>query len=228
MIALKNLSVSFGDNKVLKDVSADFPLSEVHGLAGLNGSGKTTMFNAIAGFLKPENGEILYNGKRIRRNDFGFLETDNYFYPNITGNEYLRLFPDSNRKFSIDTFNALFKVPLDEIIETYSNGMRKKLAMMAILKQEKDFYILDEPFNGLDMESCKLVEIVINMLREKGKTVFVSSHILDTLTDSCTFIHHLKEGRIVKSYGKEEYPLLKNEIFEEFRKSAEEVIGEMI
>lgn len=228
MISLKNLSVSFGDNKVLKDISADFPLSEVHGVAGLNGSGKTTMFNAIAGFLKQENGEILYNGRRITRNEFGFLETDNYFYPNITGNEYLALFPDSNKKFSVDTFNALFKVPLDEIIETYSNGMRKKLAMMAILKQEKDFYILDEPFNGLDMESCKLVEIVINMLREKGKTVFVSSHILDTLTDSCTFIHHLKDGRILKSYGKGEYGLLKSEIFDEFRKSAEEVIGEMI
>jgi ABC-2 type transport system ATP-binding protein len=228
MISLKNLSVSFADNKVLKDVNADFPLSEVHGVAGLNGSGKTTMFNAIAGFLKLENGEIIFNGRKVTRSDFGFLETDNYFYPNITGNEYLRLFPDSNKKFSVDTFNALFKVPLDEIIETYSNGMRKKLAMMAILKQEKDFYILDEPFNGLDMESCKLVEIVINMLREKGKTLFVSSHILDTLTDSCTFIHHLKDGRIVKSYGKKEYPLLKNEIFEEFRKSAEEVIGEMI
>lgn len=228
MITLENLSVSFGDNIVLKDVSAEFRLSEVHGLAGLNGSGKTTLFNTIAGFLKPDKGGILFKGRKVERSDFGFLETDNYFYPNITGNEYLRLFTDSNKKFSVDSFNALFRVPLDEIIETYSNGMRKKLAMMAILKQEKDFYILDEPFNGLDMESCKLVEIVINMLREKGKTVFVSSHILDTLTDSCTFIHHLKDCRIVKSYRKEDYTLLKSELFDDFKKSAEVLISEML
>lgn len=228
MIELKNLSVSFGDNEVLKSIDAGFGISEVHGLAGLNGSGKTTLFNAMAGFLKPDKGSILYNGRSIVRNDFGFLETDNYFYSNITGNEYLRLFPDSNTKFSVESFNSLFRIPLGEIIETYSNGMKKKLAMMSVLKQEKDIYILDEPFNGLDMESCKLVEIVINQLKENGKTVFISSHILDTLTDSCTFIHHLKNGKIAKSYGRNEFPLLKAEIFDEFRKSAEEVIRRSI
>jgi ABC-2 type transport system ATP-binding protein len=228
MIELKNLSVSFGDNEVLKNIDAVFGVSEVHGLAGLNGSGKTTVLNTMAGFLKPGTGEILYNGRSIARNDLGFLETENYFYSNITGNEYLSLFPESNKKFSVDSFNSLFKIPLDEIIETYSNGMKKKLAMMSVLKQEKDVYILDEPFNGLDMESCKLVEIVINQLRDNGKTVFVSSHILDTLTDSCTFIHHLKDGKIVKSYSRNEFPLLKSEIFDEFRKSAEEVIKGII
>ncbi len=228
MIALKKLNVSFGDNKVLKNINADFALSEVHGVAGLNGSGKTTLFNTIAGFLTPDSGEVLFKGRKAERKSIGFLETENYFYPNITGNEYLRLFPGSNKKFSVDSFNALFRVPLDEIIETYSNGMRKKLAMMAILKQEKDFYILDEPFNGLDMESCKLVEMVINMLKEKGKTVFISSHILDTLTDSCTFIHHLKDGMFARTYRKEEYTLLKSELFDDFRKSAEEVLSEMI
>ena len=228
MIELKGLSVSYGENDVLKDISAEFGVSEVHGVAGLNGSGKTTLFNAMAGFLKPYKGVILYNGRKIERSDFGFLETENYFYSNITGNEYLKLFPDSNKRFSVESINSLFKLPLDEVIETYSNGMKKKLALTAVLKQEKDIYILDEPFNGLDMESCKLVEIVINQLRDKGKTVFVSSHILDTLTDSCTFIHHLKGGGIVKSYGRDGFSVLKDEIFEEFRRGAESVIREII
>jgi ABC-2 type transport system ATP-binding protein len=228
MILLNNLTVSFGINNVLNNIDTEFRLSEVHGIAGLNGSGKTTLFNAIAGFLKPDNGEILYNNNIIERSDFAFLETDNYFYSNITGSEYLNLFPETNTKFSAHSFNTLFKIPLDAIIESYSNGMKKKLALMAILKQEKNIYILDEPFNGLDMESCKLVEIVINILKGKGKTVFISSHILDTLTDSCTFIHHLKNGKVVKSYSKLDFPLLKSEIFDEFRKSAEEVIIQLI
>ena len=89
-------------------------------------------------------------------------------------------------------------------------------------------YLFDEPFNGLDMESCKAVEIVINTLKEKGKTVLVSSHILETLTGTCSKIHLLKNGIIHDTFETEKYDLLKTELFEDFVKTADETIRQSV
>lgn len=228
MLEIKNLIVSYGTNTVLRGINLTAEKPAVHGVAGLNGSGKTTLFGAISGYVKPEEGRITFDGREILRVDTGYLMTENYFYSNITGNEYLNIFRQTNDNFSKEKMNELFKIPLDDVIETYSNGMRKKLALLALLKQERRLYLLDEPFNGLDMESCKAVEIVINALKEKGKTVFVSSHILETLTGTCSKIHLLKNGIIHDTFGTGEYDSLKSELFEDFVKTADETIRQSV
>lgn len=228
MLEIKNLIVSYGTNTVLRGINLPAEKPAVHGVAGLNGSGKTTLFGAISGYVKPEEGSITLDGREILRVDTGYLMTENYFYSNITGNEYLNIFRQTNDNFSKEKMNELFKIPLDDVIETYSNGMRKKLVLLALLKQERRLYLLDEPFNGLDMESCKAVEIVINALKEKGKTVFVSSHILETLTGTCSKIHLLKNGIIHDTFGTGEYDSLKSELFEDFVKTADETIRQSV
>ncbi len=228
MLEIKNMIVSYGTNTVLRGINLTAEKPAVHGVAGLNGSGKTTLFGAISGYVKPEEGSITLDGRKILRGDTGYLMTENYFYSNITGNEYLNIFRQTNDNFSKEKMNELFKIPLDDVIETYSNGMRKKLALLALLKQERRVYLLDEPFNGLDMESCKAVEIVINALKEKGKTVLVSSHILETLTGTCSKIHLLKNGIIHDTFGTGEYDSLKSELFEDFVKTADETIRQSV
>jgi len=224
MIEIKNLYVSYDSSKVLKGLNATFRDSKIHGVVGLNGSGKTTLFNCIAGILKPEEGNIFLNSKNIKRLDSGMLETDNYFYSNITGNEYLNIFPCTNKSFSLDAFTELFRIPLNELIETYSNGMKKKLALMAVLKQDKPVYIFDEPFNGLDLETNKIVESVIKKLREKGKIILISSHILEPLIEICNNIFLLSGGKFFASYDENSYSILKHELFDELQKSAGEII----
>jgi ABC-2 type transport system ATP-binding protein len=219
MIEIKDLSVSYGNNCVLKSLTSSFNTSEIHGIVGLNGSGKTTLFNTIAKVIIPDFGQILFKGNNIKRSDVEFLETENYFYSNITGNEYLKIFSASNKDFSLNAFQELFKLPLDEIVETYSNGMKKKLALLAVLKQDKPVYIFDEPFNGLDLETNKVLEIVIKKLKEKGKAIFISSHILEPLLDICDDIHLLSGGKIPVSYDKEHYSELKSELFDDLVKS---------
>jgi ABC-2 type transport system ATP-binding protein len=224
MIEIKNICVSFGRKKVLNGISASFNSSEIHGIVGLNGAGKTTLFNAFSNIIVPDSGEILFNGRKIKHSDSEFIETDNYFYSNITGNEYLNIFPASNKIFSLEAFQKLFKLPLSDLIETYSNGMKKKLALLAVLKQDKPVYIFDEPFNGLDLETNKVLEIVIKKLKEKSKTIFISSHILEPLEDICDNIHLLSKGIISSSYKKENYSQLKSGLFDELIKTAYKIL----
>jgi ABC-2 type transport system ATP-binding protein len=164
MLEIKNLTVSYGKKTVIENLSVNFGAAQVHGLAGLNGSGKTTLLNTIYGFKRSDSGTILYNDMPINRSSISFLETENHFYTNITGREYLGLFKPY-KKESDEAWNRLFKLPLDQIIDSYSSGMKRKLALMATLKQDKPIVILDEPFNGLDMETSKVLSFRLLLLK---------------------------------------------------------------
>ena len=108
---------------------------------------------------------------------------------------------------------GFLKLPLDELIETYSTGMRKKLALLGILKQEKSIFLLDEPFNGLDLETNKILELIILKLKEKGKTIFLSSHIMDPLLSLCDQIHFLEHGQFIKTFAKSDFNRIEEELF---------------
>jgi ABC-2 type transport system ATP-binding protein len=213
MLTIENLSVSYGDQRVLDELSVSLPLNFIHGLVGMNGAGKTTLLNTMAGFVKPDKGAILLSGKPLHRSELSFLETEGFFYSGITGREYLGLFSSPSGGPGIDEWNRMFRLPLDQLIESYSSGMKRKLALAGVLKQDKRLVILDEPFNGLDIESSRLLSLVMARLKERGKTVLVTSHILGSLTGICDQIHLLREGRIVFSRNKENFNNLEQDIF---------------
>lgn len=195
MITIENLSKSYGDKTILHDINLHFEKGKVYGIVGKNGAGKTTLFRCLAG-LEPHAGKIKSKYDNIK-NHLGFLETNPDFMSRVTGWEYLKLFCIA-RNIKTDDFESqnIFELPLKQYAETYSTGMKKKLAILAILLQKNDIYILDEPFNGVDIQSNIIIIELIRTLRQQGKTIIIASHIFSTLKDSCDNIILLDEGKI--------------------------------
>ncbi|RLD55709.1 MAG: hypothetical protein DRJ05_12545, partial [Bacteroidetes bacterium] len=161
----------------------------------------------------------------LNKKDISYLVTENYFYPNITGNEYLSLFKNVN--FDTEKWNGLFKLPLDEIIDNYSTGMKKKLAILGNLKQDKPIIVLDEPFNGLDLETVRVLREILLKLKERGKTIIVTSHILETLTNLCDYIHYLEGGIILNSKNKSGFKSFEKQIFSSIEEKNKEIMDEL-
>jgi len=228
MINIQNLSFSFSDHKVLDDISIDFPQNQIHGIVGLNGAGKTTFFNVLSTTLKAQTGSLKFNENSITNSDIAYLETVNYFYSRITGNEYLKIFKQTNPDFNLISLQEFLILPLDNLIETYSTGMKKKLALLGVLKQNKQIFLLDEPFNGLDLETNKILELIITTLKEKGKTVFVSSHIINPLLTVCNQIHYLENGKFTKTFEKENFHHIEDELFKKLKAEAKIIISQSI
>jgi ABC-2 type transport system ATP-binding protein len=211
MIELTGLGKQYGSNIVLKDLSAHFREGRVYGVMGDNGAGKTTLFRCIAGLESYEGLVTCTEG--ILKNTLGFLPTDPWFFPKMTGLEYLRLACTARGKQPGDLgARNLFDLPLDRYASDFSTGMKKKLALMALLMQENRIFILDEPFNGIDLRSNIVVEGIIRRLKERGCTVIIASHIFSTLRDTCDEILVLKEGRFGEAVMKERFAGLETEL----------------
>ncbi len=226
MITISQLNISYSNQKrVIDTLQLNMKESCIHGIVGLNGAGKTTLLNAIFGLIKPDSGEILFRNTPLKKIQMSYLTTESFFYSNISGREYLMLF--KNEDFKLEKWNELFLLPLDQIIEEYSTGMRKKLALMGILKQNKPVMILDEPFNGLDLETCRIIRSILLKMKENGKTIVITSHIIETLTNLCDFIHYLEKGKIKSSQTKENFEAFERAIFEELEKKNEALIDEL-
>jgi ABC-2 type transport system ATP-binding protein len=213
MLEIKNLNISLGDKTVLQNLNLKLAAGQVHGIIGLNGAGKTTFFNVLNALVKPDSGEILWQQIPLKYTALAYLETSNFFYHNLTGREYLHVFPKTNSNFNLGVCQDLLQLPLDTLISGYSTGMKKKLALLAILQQDKAIYVLDEPFNGLDLESNRTLEMIIHLLREKGKTILVSAHILEPLLHTCDQIHLLQKGSVNKTFEKEQFAEIREQLF---------------
>lgn len=201
MISIQSLSKSYGSHPVLQNISLVFKRGEVNGIAGENGAGKTTLFKCIAA-LENYEGSITYD-KGILKNVTGFLPANPYFLSRLTGYEYLRLLAGARGITHINLQDSnIFDLPLQEYAENYSTGMQKKLALTGLLIQQNELFILDEPFNGVDIHSNLLIREIIARLKQAGKIVVMSSHIFSTLNESCDYLHHLKDGRIQQTVTK--------------------------
>ena len=213
MIEIKNLSKKFGSHEVLKNINIQFDNGKVYGIVGENGAGKTTLFRCISD-LEDYDGKIISNPNPIK-NHLGLLLTEPFFFQKITGKEYIQLLINA-RNIHIDDIDArnIFDLPLNQYASTYSTGMKKKLALTAILLQGNDYFILDEPFNGVDIKSNIIITELINKLKDMGKTVILSSHIFSTLSDTCDEIHLLSQGSFVRSVEKSDFSSLESEMKE--------------
>lgn len=225
MITINNISISYGNEKIINDLHLELNDNCIHGIVGLNGAGKTTLLNAIFGLKNYDKGEILFKNKKLTKKEISYLPTDNYFYPNITGREYLTLF--INEFFDTDKWNLLFLLPLDKVIETYSTGMKKKIALFGMLKNDKPVMILDEPFNGLDIETSRIIRSILLKLKEKKKTIIITSHIIETLTNMCDYIHFLENKTIKHKVEKNDFSKFENEIFQSIEEKNKDLINEL-
>ena len=227
MITIKNLDISYLKNKkVIDSLNLTMEENTINGIVGLNGTGKTTLLNAIYGLKKPDSGTITLKEAALTKREIAYLVTENFFYSNITGREYLSLF--KNKQFNDDKWNELFLLPLNQIIDGYSSGMKKKLAIIGILKQDKPIIILDEPFNGLDIETSRIIRSILLRLKKRGKTIIITSHIIETLTNLCDYIHYLENGKIKYGREKKEFAEFEKEIFKTIETKNENLIIELI
>lgn len=211
MLKIANLSKQFGNKIILDNISFSFKKGQTYGIVGENGSGKTTLFRCISK-LETYTGEITSETKTLRK-ELGYIMAENSFLSKITGEEYIRLILEGRNLKHIDILSKnIFDLPLQKYVESYSTGMKKKLIITSTLLQKNQYIIMDEPYNGLDLSSCIILTELIKILKSKGKTIIISSHIFSTLIESCDIILKLENGKLSKPIPKEDFHALEEEL----------------
>lgn len=191
-IIVESLGKSFGKTSVLEQVSLHYRSGAIHGVVGNNGAGKSTLLNCLAGYID-------YTGNIERRNiwTIGLLTANPYIFPRITGHEFIQFcLSAKNRKADerkMKRLNQLFDLPLNQFADEYSTGMLKKLHLLALLLQQNDLLLLDEPFNGLDYLSSTYLSELLSELKKQDTLILISSHDLELLvkiSGTITLIDH--------------------------------------
>lgn len=224
MITITDLRCVY-DHKVAVDIPSFSFAPGIHGIVGLNGAGKSTLLNALYGFGRNAEARLTWNGENMSHRNTAFLETDDYFHPGITGREYLELFMSGPGTTDVLQLNELLEVPLDALITTYSTGMKRKLALLGVLSLDRTVVLLDEPMNGLDLASVRVLEAIIKRLAERGRTVLITSHVLGPLISLCDLVHLQVSGRISRSFDRDMTTDLETELFGDLDQRMQEAIA---
>jgi ABC-2 type transport system ATP-binding protein len=214
MITITDLRCAY-DEKVVVQVRSFSMAPGVHGIVGLNGAGKTTFLNALYGFGRNAEARVWWQEADMDHRNTAFQEAESYFHPGITGREYLDLFMSGGKRTGIPGLHELLEVPLDALITTYSTGMRRKLAILGALNLDREVLMLDEPMNGLDLASVRVLEAVVRKLADQGRTILITSHVLGPLLTLCDRIHLLKGGGIARTFERGDTDGLERALFAE-------------
>lgn len=208
-IHIKNLTKSFGDHTVLKDLSFSAKSGQALGLLGRNGAGKTTTIRIIMDVLKADQGEIIIEGKPSHGGDikFGYLPEERGLYPKKKIKSQLLYLAELNgmsRKDALASIKALLTKldmlqHLDVKLGTLSKGNQQKIQLVSVLMTKPDIVILDEPFSGLDPVNAISLKTIIKELIAEGKIVIFSSHQMVEIEEFCNDIAIINHGQIVLS-----------------------------
>ena len=207
VIEIKNMSKSFKGNKVLNDINISIEKGSVCGFVGLNGSGKTLLMKVIAGFLKPDCGTVLVQGKEVGKEvdfpeDIGVIIETPSFMPYISGYKNLydlysiKGLPDKEKIRK--TMQLVGLDPDDKkFVSKYSLGMRQRLGIAQAIMEEQSLLILDEPMNGLDKKGVEEMRTLFLRLKEAGKTIVIASHNQADIDYLCDKVYELDNGNII-------------------------------
>ena len=230
MLEILNLRKAYGPHVVLHDVSLNLRPGTIHGLVGANGAGKTTLINCLYGLESDFAGSIRDTAETAVREQTGLLPYEPYFYPRLTGREYLEFCLQARGRPVVDFtgWNQLLELPLDQYADEYSAGMRKKLALLALLVQPFHYLILDEPFNGLDLEANLLLKEILKRLRDRGTGILLTSHMLGALTETCDEISVLVAGRVQRHYQAVEFGTLEHDLLDSLHREKLGLLAELL
>lgn len=210
-VCIRNLRVKYGKFEAVKGISIDIPEGEVFGFIGPNGAGKSSTFRVLATLQPHFQGQALVCGLDVLsqpqqvRDVMGFVPDFFGVYEDLTALEYLHFFaaayklPVSRRKATIDDVLSLTDMThkADSPVDGLSRGMKQRLALARVLLHDPKVLLLDEPSSGLDPRARIEMRELLKALREMGKTIVISSHILSELAQLCTRIGIIELGRMV-------------------------------
>ncbi|MDB6075078.1 MAG: transporter [Verrucomicrobiaceae bacterium] len=218
LVEIDHVTKSFGAKIALKDISLGIPRGQICGLLGPNGAGKTTLFRLLMGILKATTGTIRIDGKdafedRVEvKRLVGFLPDEPVFYSYLSGREILELSAALHGLDVEATMKRLIplivRLELADAIglfaEDYSRGMKKKLGLLLALVHQPRLLILDEPTNGLDVESTHLFYELMREEAGRGTTIVFSTHLMDHVSRLCTHAAIIHQGRMAGAGSLEE------------------------
>ncbi len=208
ILKVENVTKKFGKFTALKNVDLSVKKGEIYGFIGPNGAGKTTTIRILLGILKATEGRATIFDKDARKDaveihkQIAYVPGDVNLWPNLTGGEVIDLFiklRGTNRKNYREELIRKFDLDPTKKCRTYSKGNRQKVALVAALSSEADLYILDEPTSGLDPLMERVFQQEITRLRDLGKTVFLSSHILSEVEKLCDKVSIIRQGEIIET-----------------------------
>jgi len=213
LIKLNNIIKNFGNSKALNNISFSIPKNSIFGLLGPNGSGKSTLMRILSGLIIEWDGEIFFENQDVKLNQKYFLQRCGFLIENPTFYEYLsarqnlsllaKLSNSSNQSIN----NVLNDVDLvedaDRKVGDFSYGMKQRLGIAQAILHNPDILFLDEPNNGLDPLGIREMNKTILKLHNKGKTICVSTHILNDVEELCSDVVILKEGKLIHSSSME-------------------------
>lgn len=206
MIEITNVSMSYGKVRSLENVSATVKDGSIFGLIGSNGSGKSTLLRILCGVIKPEEGEVTYDGAAVWENDIAkqdivYLSDEQFFLPHCTINDMRKLYKTVYTGFSDETFKKLqsiFTLDCDRKINTFSKGMKKQASVMLGVSAKPKYLLCDETFDGLDPVVRQLVKrILAEESIENGMTTIIASHNLREMEDICDTVGLLHKGDLL-------------------------------
>ena len=208
MIYVNNVSLKIQKDVILSDIDLHVEKGKITGLVGRNGCGKTMLMKCITGFVKPTQGEVIFDGKRIGEEidfpkDTGIIIETPAFVPYYSGYKNLMELASLQKKIGkAEVEEVLKKVGLYEarhkLVRKYSLGMRQRLGIAQALMENPKTLILDEPMNGLDNECVALVRSILMELKEQGKTILLVSHNAEDIRVLCDVIYEMDKGRMIE------------------------------
>ncbi|MGD9038669.1 MAG: ABC transporter ATP-binding protein [Desulfobacteraceae bacterium] len=212
MIRLNNLTKVYRGFRAVDNLNLEIKRGVVFGFLGPNGAGKTTTIKMMAGVLKPTEGEVLIDGIDMANDPseakrrIGFVPDQPFVYEKLTGREFLQfvaglygLNHSQSLNGNMTQLLELFELRhwSDELIESFSHGMKQRLIMCAALLHEPKVIIVDEPMVGLDPKAARLVKDIFRNQAQKGRTIFMSTHSLEVAQEVCQEIAIIQAGKII-------------------------------
>lgn len=211
MIEIINLTKRYGNITAIANLDLTIPSGQFFGFLGPNGAGKTTTIKTLAGLLKPTSGTVKVDGIDVQKNPIqakrvlGFIPDKPFIYEKLTGREFLQFVAGLYEVNEHEVENRiaqlldLFELTdwANELVESYSHGMRQKTVMSAALIHQPKVLVVDEPMVGLDPKGARQVKKIFRDLCDQGVTIFMSTHTLEIAEQMCDHIAIIQKGRII-------------------------------
>ncbi|GGA74655.1 ABC transporter ATP-binding protein [Ornithinibacillus halotolerans] len=210
MLKLENISVKYKDKVVLENLSFSANSGEIIGLVAPNGTGKTTLFNVIANYLKPNKGNVTFNGNlqyKTERKELSIhkqlvtLPDQGDLFEELSGVDHMKLYANMWKGSSKQVKEIYEELHMEgyvkKKVKTYSLGMRQRLCFAMIAAADTPIMLMDEVMNGLDVANVSLISNRLMKMKQEGKLIFIASHLLANLDLYADRVIYLRDGGIV-------------------------------